>query len=197
MSSLTIDSILNDIRGSESGAEETTEKRASAEQSTFSENEIESMAELLKKAEYVPETKDVEAETEKVAEMSLLFSAAFDTLADAPKYDTLRKEAQARGYEESAIDDFIEKKASMNFLKNLSKKQVMMGLGMGMTTAGAGAAGAAGGYQYGTEKQKEKTKEVAQGAFRAGRMFQHQRHQGRLSQIRQRIAERLQNIKQG
>lgn len=194
MSSLTIDSILNDIRGSESGAEETTEKKASAEQSTFSENEIVSMAELLKKAEYVPETKNVEAETEKVAEMSLLFSAAFDTLADAPKYETLRKEAQAKGYEESAIDDFIEKKASMNFLKNLSKKQVMMGLGMNIASAGAGAVGA---YQYATKGQKEKTKEVAQGAFRAGRMFQHQRHQGRLSQIRQRIAERLRNMKQG
>ena len=196
MSSVTIDSILQDIRSSESGAEEITEKTASPNEVSFSENEIDSMAELLKKAEYVQEEHpNVEVDTEKIAEMSILLGAAFDTLADADKYETLRKEASKKGYEKEVVDEFIEKQASMNFLKNLNKKQILMGFGMGI--AGGGAAGAAGGYQYGKKEQKEKTKEVAQGAFRAGRLFQHQRQQGRLEQLRQRIADRLKNMGQG
>lgn len=193
MSDLTIDNILNEIRSSEGDVKTQTEKTASADKTSFTENEIDQMTEFLKQADIEQLSENQEIDMDKVAEMSLLLSAAFDTVEDADKFDSFRKEAMSRGYEKEAIDKLIEKKASVSFLKNLNKKQLMMGMGgMGLLSASG-----AGGYHLGTEKQKEKTKEVAQGAFRAGRMYQHERHQGKLNMIRQRIAERLRSMNQG
>jgi len=193
MSNLTIEHILNDIRSSDDAPENLTEKHASAEVESFSEKEIDSMTELLKQAEDVQPLPEKESEEEKVAEM-LLFSAAMDTLEDAGKYEAFRKEALNQGYKLEDVDSLIEKKASAAFLGNLSKKQIAMGLGMGIAASGASAAG---GYQYGKEKQKEKTKEVAQGAFRAGRIFQHQRQQNKMNMIKQRVMDYFKRKNQG
>jgi hypothetical protein len=194
MSSLTIENILSDIRSSDDAPESLTEKTASVAQDSFSDQEIESMTELLKQAEEVQLPEESKSQEEKVAEM-LLFSAAVDTLADTEKYDAFRKEALNRGHKLEDVDDLIEKKASASFLKNLTKKQIAARIGAagvgGMALTGAGA------YQLGKSKQKKKTKAVAHGAFRAGRLFQNQRHQARVNALKERIMNRMRGTEQG
>ena len=181
MSDKTIDQILNEIQGDDIPLYSGIEKNASAPTSSFSSNEIEEMAELLKSASVVEPSQ--EEGHDKIADI-LLLSTALDVIKEQPKFDQFRKEATARGHSEEEIDALIEKQAGLSFLKNLNAKQVAMGLGIGITGA---AAGGAGGFHVGTEEQKGKTKQVGHAAFRAGRIYQHQRHRQRFDAFRERL----------
>lgn len=190
MPDTTIDSILESIRNPENTE---VEKRASDENVSFSENEIESMANLLKEAEQV---QDEAFSQEKIAEMALVYSAAFDTLAEADKFEAFRKEASAKGYEEKDIDALIEKKASEKIAKNLKAKKQLLKKILPAALGGTALASGTGGYVAGKKTERKKTKDVARGAFRAGRLFQHGRHNQRMASLRQQRLEHLRRIAQ-
>jgi hypothetical protein len=192
LENLTIDQILNQIQDTEVEVYDT-EKVASAPTSSFSENEIEEMAVLLKTASMEVSQDEDENPQEKMAE-ALLLSTALETLSEAPKFEEFKKVASQKGHSEEEINKFIEKMASDLFMKKaFDKKKLLMGLGIGMA---AGGAGAAGGFQVGTERQKEKTREVGQAAFKAGRLFQHGRQVQRMNAFRQRLGQYLSSQRQ-
>ena len=170
--SLTIDQILAESRGElDAPFTFTVKKEASAQPSisSFSDEEIEKMAGLLRQAEISEVVVNPEISVnEKIAE-ALILSNFINSLVSVKevqeKTASFRDEAIRAGYNPSEVDAFIEKQAKASALKNLAKSPVAKGV------AGIAALGGAGalGHEVGEERTKDKAKKVMPLVFAEGR----------------------------
>lgn len=170
--SLTIDQILAESRGEiESPLTFTAKKEASAQPSisSFSDEEIEKMAGLLRQAEVSELVVNPEVSVnEKIAE-ALILSDFINNIVGVKqvqeKTASFRDEAIRAGYNPSEVDAFLEKQAKASALKNLAKSPATKAVA---ALAGLGGAGAIG-HEVGEERTKAKAKKVMPLVYAEGR----------------------------